>query len=103
MFKADTESAVDKLLKILLSKEDKDFDAICSALRVNGYEEIVARLEEKAKAKKSIVVAPRDQELLVKLEQAWSKPPKAESSLFPGRTEEHAFSGERYMSASARV
>ena len=69
--KVDTESAAEELFEILLSKEE-DFDAICSALRGNGYEELVARLEEEANAKKRLVVAPRNYKMFVKVEQAWN-------------------------------
>ena len=81
---------MDKLLEILLSKEDKDFDAICSALRVNGHEELVVRLKE-AKATKSLVLAPRNYELLFKVKQAWNEPTKAESSPTREGTEEHSW------------
>ena len=37
---------VDELFEIILCKEDDDFATICSALRSDGYEELVARLEE---------------------------------------------------------
>ena len=97
--KADTESAVDKLFEILLSKEE-DFDAICSALRVNGYEEMLTRLKEEANAKKSLNVAPRNYKLLVKVEQARNEPPKTESSptgRFSEGTEGHSWDKGTYL------
>ena len=62
-----------RTFEILLSTEDKDFDSICSALRViNGYEELVARLEEEANAKKNLVVAQRNYGMFVKVKRAWN-------------------------------
>ena len=86
--KADSDSAVDELIKIFLSKEDKDFDIICSTLRGNGYEKLVAMLKEEATAEKCPTVAPRDQELLEKVEEGWNEPPKAENSPTTNRSRE---------------
>ena len=78
--KAESEF-VDELFEIILCKDDEDFATICSALRLDGYEELVARLKEEAMTRKSSNVVPSDQELLVKVEHAWNEPTKAESSL----------------------
>ena len=74
--KADNDSAVDELIKILLTK---DFDTVSSALTANGYEELVARLEEEAILRKSLNVAPSDQELPVKVEHVWNEPAEADN------------------------
>ena len=91
--KAESEFVVDELFEIILCKEGEDFATICSALRVDGYEELVARLEKEAMSRKRSNVVPSDQELLVNLGQAWNEPTKAESSptsRFPGGMEEHS-------------
>ena len=77
---ADNDSAVDELFEILLTKEGKDFDTVCSALTANGYEELVARLEEEAILRKSLNVAPSDQELPVKVEHARNELAEADNS-----------------------
>ena len=75
--KADNDSAVDELIKILLTK---DFDTVSSALTANGYEELVAKLEEKAMLRKSLNVASSDQEFPVKVEHAWNELAEADNS-----------------------
>ena len=77
---ADNDSAVDELFEILLTKEGKDFDTVCSALTANGYEELVARMEEEAILRKSLNVAPSVQELPVKVEHVWNELAEADNS-----------------------
>ena len=101
--KADSDSAVDELTKIFLSVDDSllYFDIICSALGSNGYEELVATLKEEATAKTCPTVAPGDQELFVKVEQACNEPPKAENSpttnRSPERTKAHSWDQGTYL------
>ena len=86
--KAGSDSAVDELIKIFLSKEDKDFDMIWSTLRGNGYEKLVAWLKEEETARKCSNVAPHVQELLEKVEQGWNEPTTNRSH---DRTEEQSW------------
>ena len=91
--KAESEFVVDELCEIILCKEDEDFATISSALRVDGYEELVARLEKEAMSRKRSIVVPSDQELLVNLGQACNEPTKAESSptsRYPDGMEKHS-------------
>ena len=91
--KAESEFVVDELFEIILCKDDEDFATICSALRLDGYEELVARLKEEAMTRKGSNVVPSDHELLVKVEHAWNEPTKAESSptnRFSDGIEEHS-------------
>lgn len=48
--KTDNVSAVDELVKILLSKTDREFDGFCEILRENGYDHWARKLKETQRA-----------------------------------------------------
>lgn len=47
----DSVSGVDELVKILLTKTDKEFDGFCKVLSANGYEHWARRLKDRVQEK----------------------------------------------------
>ena len=79
--KDDNESAMDELIKVLLRKEDKDFDRFCSALRTNGYSDWAKKLQTKTREGEVDSISPGNPQLPTNVETAWEKeqPPKTNS------------------------
>ena len=77
----DNESAMDELIKVLLTKEANDFDWFCLALRKNGYSDWATQLEAKAREGEVASISPADPQLLTDVETVWIKeePPKTNS------------------------
>ena len=82
--KIDSESAMDELIKVLLTTDDKNVNEFYSILQSNGYAHLVGKLEDWTKEKEtvSVNVEPRDQQIPTEVKLAWVEngKPQAESS-----------------------